>query len=162
VQTSKALNLRMVAKPVISAAALMWSTTSAAAQDSPVLIPADQQVAAEANAAAQGNDAPAATRTDTTIPAGETPQDGGPDIVVTGSLLRNVRQEDRASPILAVNQEDLAKTGITSLADITRFIPQNVGSAGGIQDLAKGGGADSRDTRSPTCAGSALEQRWCC
>lgn len=74
------------------------------------------------------------------------------DIVVTGSYL-NVRQEDRASPVLSITAEDLNRTGVGSLADITRFIPQNVGSAGGIQDLAKGGGADSRDTRSANLRG---------
>jgi iron complex outermembrane receptor protein len=80
-------------------------------------------------------------------------QDAAPDIVVTGSYLGNVRQEDRASPILSIDSETFAKTGVTSLGDITRFIPQNVGSAGGIQDLAKGGGADSRDTRSANLRG---------
>ncbi|MET3827142.1 iron complex outermembrane receptor protein [Sphingomonas sp. PvP055] len=81
------------------------------------------------------------------------PEDTGPDIVVTGSYLGNVRQEDRASPILSIDSQSLARTGVTSLGDITRFIPQNVGSAGGIQDLAKGGGADSRDTRSANLRG---------
>jgi iron complex outermembrane receptor protein len=81
------------------------------------------------------------------------PEDNGPDIVVTGSYLGNVRQEDRASPILSIDSQSLARTGVTSLGDITRFIPQNVGSAGGIQDLAKGGGADSRDTRSANLRG---------
>lgn len=75
------------------------------------------------------------------------------EVVITGSYLRNVHQEDRASPILAVNQAEIAKTGINSLADLTKFIPQNVGSAGGVQDLAKGGGADSRDTRSANLRG---------
>lgn len=77
----------------------------------------------------------------------------GTEVVVTGSYLRNVRQEDRASPILSVTADDIARTGVNSLADITRYIPQNVGSAGGIQDLAKGGGADSRDTRSANLRG---------
>ena len=72
------------------------------------------------------------------------PEDNGPDIVVTGSYLGNVRQEDRASPILSIDSQSLARTGVTSLGDITRFIPPNVGSAGGIQDLAKGGTATCR------------------
>lgn len=88
----------------------------------------------------------------TTDDATAKPAESGPDIVVTGSYL-NVRQEDRASPVVAITAEDFNRTGVTSLADITRFIPQNVGSAGGIQDLAKGGGADSRDTRSANLRG---------
>ncbi|SEN85990.1 iron complex outermembrane recepter protein [Sphingomonas gellani] len=89
-----------------------------------------------------------------TAPSGTSPAEPavGADIVVTGSYL-NVRQEDRASPVLSITAQDLNRTGVTSLADITRFIPQNVGSAGGIQDLAKGGGADSRDTRSANLRG---------
>jgi iron complex outermembrane receptor protein len=86
-------------------------------------------------------------------PAAAQDEPPAPDIVVTGSYLRNVRQEDRASPILTIDSASLAKTGVPSLGDITRFIPQNVGSAGGIQDLAKGGGADSRDTRSANLRG---------
>lgn len=74
-----------------------------------------------------------------------------PEIVVTGTYL-NVRQEDRASPIVTVDAEALDRTGVSSLGDLTRFIPQNVGSAGGMQDLAKGG-ADTRDTRSVNLRG---------
>ncbi|MFA5965223.1 MAG: TonB-dependent receptor [Sphingomonas sp.] len=70
-----------------------------------------------------------------------------PDVVVTGSYLGNVRQEDRASPTLSFDAKALERTGATSLGDLTRFIPQNIGSTGGLQDLSKGG-ADSRDTRS--------------
>lgn len=73
------------------------------------------------------------------------------EIVVTGTYL-NVRQEDRASPIVTVDAEALDRTGVSSLGDLTRFIPQNVGSAGGMQDLAKGG-ADTRDTRSVNLRG---------
>jgi iron complex outermembrane receptor protein len=69
------------------------------------------------------------------------------DIVVTGSYLGNVRQENRASPILSIDAKALERTGAASLADLTRYIPQNVGSTGGLQDLSKGG-ADTRDTRS--------------
>jgi len=74
------------------------------------------------------------------------------EIVITGTLLRNVRQEDRASPVLSATQADIAKTGIVSLGDLTRFIPQNVGSQGGMQDLAKGG-VDTRDARSANLRG---------
>lgn len=74
-----------------------------------------------------------------------------PEIVVTGTYL-NVRQEDRASPMVTVDAEALDRTGVSSLGDLTRFIPQNVGSAGGMQDLAKGG-ADTRDTRSVNLRG---------
>lgn len=73
-------------------------------------------------------------------------------IVVTGTYLGNVRQEDRASPILSVDTKALQRTGVSSLGDLTRFIPQNVGSVGGMQDLAKGG-ADTRDTRSVNLRG---------
>ncbi|WP_372730838.1 TonB-dependent receptor domain-containing protein [Novosphingobium sp.] len=74
------------------------------------------------------------------------------EIIVTGTYLGNVRQEDRASPILSVDSKALERTGVSSLGDLTRFIPQNVGSAGGMQDLAKGG-ADTRDTRSVNLRG---------
>lgn len=74
------------------------------------------------------------------------------EVVVTGSYLGNIRQEDRASPVLSIDTEAIAKTGVTSIGDLTRFIPQNVGSAGGLQDLAKGG-ADTRDTRSVNLRG---------
>ena len=74
------------------------------------------------------------------------------EIIVTGSYLGKVRQEDRASPLISVDSEALRRTGVTSLGDLTRFVPQNVGSVGGLQDLAKGG-ADSRDTRSVNLRG---------
>lgn len=74
------------------------------------------------------------------------------EIVVTGSYLGNVRQEDRASPLVSIDSEALQRTGVSSIGDLTRFIPQNVGSVGGLQDLAKGG-ADSRDTRSVNLRG---------
>lgn len=73
-------------------------------------------------------------------------------IVVTGTYLGNVRQEDRASPIVSVDAAALDRTGVSSVGDLTRFIPQNIGSTGGLQDLAKGG-ADSRDTRSANLRG---------
>jgi len=98
---------------------------------------------------AQTTPAPEAAAPDTAQAAPPVEQ----EIVVTGSFLRNVRQEDRASPVLSVSSADIARTGVNALADITRYIPQNVGSAGGIQDLAKGGGADSRDTRSANLRG---------
>ncbi|WCT79513.1 TonB-dependent receptor plug domain-containing protein [Novosphingobium humi] len=74
------------------------------------------------------------------------------EIIVTGSYLGNVRQEDRASPIVSVDSKALEKTGVASIGDLTRFIPQNVGSTGGMQDLQKGG-ADTRDTRSANLRG---------
>lgn len=85
----------------------------------------------------------------TAAPASE---DSGKDIVVTGSYLRNIKQEDRASPIVSFDSQSLEKTGISSLGDLTRFLPQNVGSTGGLQDLSKGG-ADTRDTRSANLRG---------
>jgi len=80
------------------------------------------------------------------------PEDTVAEVVVTGSYLGNIRQEDRASPVVTIDTEAIAKTGVTSIGDLTRFIPQNVGSVGGLQDLAKGG-ADSRDTRSVNLRG---------
>jgi iron complex outermembrane receptor protein len=74
------------------------------------------------------------------------------DIVVTGSYLGNIRQENRASPVLSMDTAALGRTGTTSIGDLTRFIPQNVGSTGGLQDLQKGG-ADTRDTRSANLRG---------
>lgn len=99
-------------------------------------------MAVTANAAMAQSDA-AAEKTD----AAKTEE-----IVVTGTYLGNVRQEDRASPILTVDTKALERTGVSSLGDLTRFIPQNVGSTGGMQDLAKGG-ADTRDTRSVNLRG---------
>src|SRR4051794_7156484 len=61
------------------------------------------------------------------------------EVIVTGSYLRNVKQEDLASPVLTIDQEQISRTGVISLGELTRYIPQNVGSVGGIQDLAKGG-----------------------
>jgi iron complex outermembrane receptor protein len=80
------------------------------------------------------------------------PADTVAEVVVTGSYLGNIRQEDRASPVLSIDTEAIARTGVTSIGDLTRFIPQNVGSVGGLQDLAKGG-ADTRDTRSVNLRG---------
>src|SRR5438105_4560561 len=74
------------------------------------------------------------------------------EVVVTGSYLRNVKQEDLASPILTIDQEQITRTGVVSLGELTRYIPQNVGSVGGIQDLAKGG-VDTRDARSANLRG---------
>jgi iron complex outermembrane receptor protein len=74
------------------------------------------------------------------------------EVVVTGSYLRNVNQEDLASPIVTIDQDQINKTGIVSLGELTRYVPQNVGSVGGIQDLAKGG-IDSRDARSANLRG---------
>ena len=72
--------------------------------------------------------------------------------MVTGTFLRNVKQENLASPVLTINQAKLNRTGALSLGDLTRFIPQNIGSTGGIQDLAKGG-IDTRDARSMNLRG---------
>src|SRR5690349_7283778 len=59
-------------------------------------------------------------------------------VVVTGTLIRR-SQENMATPLVSVDQEQLAKTGILSVGDILHYIPQNIGSSGGVQDLAKGG-----------------------
>lgn len=80
------------------------------------------------------------------------PQDNGPEIIVTGSYIGNIKQEDRASPIVSIDSAAIDRAGVSSIGDLTRFIPQNVGSTGGLQDLAKGG-ADTRDTRSANLRG---------
>ncbi len=80
------------------------------------------------------------------------PADTVAEVVVTGTYLGNIRQEDRASPVVSLDTQAIERTGVTSLGDLTRFIPQNVGSVGGLQDLAKGG-ADTRDTRSVNLRG---------
>ncbi|MFL6603241.1 MAG: TonB-dependent receptor domain-containing protein [Steroidobacteraceae bacterium] len=74
------------------------------------------------------------------------------EVVVTGSYLQNVRQENMASPIVAIDEAQIAKLGVVALGDLTRYVPQNVGSVGGIQDLAKGG-IDTRDARSANLRG---------
>ena len=86
----------------------------------------------------------------TTAPGSQ--QDAVAEVVVTGSYLRGLKQEDLASPVLTIDQEQMARTGVLSLGDLTRYIPQNVGSVGGIQDLAKGG-VDTRDARSADLRG---------
>jgi iron complex outermembrane receptor protein len=73
-------------------------------------------------------------------------------VVVTGSFLRNIKQEDVASPVVSVDQKALTKTGVVSIGDLLRYVPQNIGSMGGVQDLAKGG-QDSKDTRSANLRG---------
>lgn len=73
------------------------------------------------------------------------------DIVVTGSYLRR-RQEDIATPIVTLGQDQIKDTGQLQVGDLTKYIPQNIGSTGGVQDLAKGG-IDSRDARSANLRG---------
>jgi iron complex outermembrane recepter protein len=73
------------------------------------------------------------------------------EVVVTGTLLRR-SQSDMATPIIAVSQEQIAKTGATNVGDLLKYIPQNIGSSGGVQDLAKGG-TDSHDARSVNLRG---------
>lgn len=86
-------------------------------------------------------------------PAAQTEQpDQVAEVVITGSFLQNVRQEDLASPVVTIDQQQIEKTGVLSLGDLTRYVPQNVGSVGGIQDLAKGG-VDTRDARSANLRG---------
>jgi len=107
-------------------------------------------------AGAQGAD-PTGTQALADAGANKTPatgsqQDALAEVVVTGSYLRNVKQQDMASPVVTVDQEQLNRTGVVTLGDLTRYVPQNVGSVGGIQDLAKGG-IDSRDARSANLRG---------
>jgi iron complex outermembrane receptor protein len=79
------------------------------------------------------------------------PQATQSEIVVTGSRLRR-RQEDVATPIVTLGQDQIKNTGQLQIGDLTKYIPQNVGSTGGVQDLAKGG-IDSRDARSANLRG---------
>jgi iron complex outermembrane receptor protein len=89
---------------------------------------------------------------DASVPDQTAQQDKLAEVVVTGSYLRNLKQEDLASPIVTVDQEQISRTGVVSLGELTRYIPQNVGSVGGVQDLAKGG-VDTRDARSANLRG---------
>lgn len=72
-------------------------------------------------------------------------------VVVTGTLLRR-KQEDMATPVISTDAEQLAQTGTLNLGDLSKFIPQNIGSTGGVQDLQKGG-TDSHDARSANLRG---------
>lgn len=70
------------------------------------------------------------------------------EIVVTGTHIRGV---DPSSPVITVTQEDIARSGYTSIGDVVRSLPQNfggsnnpqgaVGSApGGIENANQSGG----------------------
>ena len=72
-------------------------------------------------------------------------------VVVTGTLLKR-RQEDMATPVISTDSEQLQQTGTLNLGDLSKFIPQNIGSAGGVQDLQKGG-TDGHDARSANLRG---------
>jgi len=72
-------------------------------------------------------------------------------VVVTGTLLRR-KQEDMATPVITTGSDQIAQTGTLNLGDISKFIPQNIGSTGGVQDLQKGG-TDGHDARSANLRG---------
>jgi len=72
-------------------------------------------------------------------------------VVVTGTLLKR-KQEDMATPVISTDSEQLQQTGTLNLGDISKFIPQNIGSTGGVQDLQKGG-TDGHDARSANLRG---------
>src|SRR5207247_10334769 len=72
-------------------------------------------------------------------------------VVVTGTLLHR-RQEDIATPVITTDSQQLAQTGTLNLGDLSKFIPQNIGSSGGVQDLQKGG-TDGHDARSANLRG---------
>jgi len=72
-------------------------------------------------------------------------------VVVTGTLLHR-KQEDMATPVITTDSQQLAQTGTLNLGDLSKFIPQNIGSTGGAQDLQKGG-TDGHDARSANLRG---------
>jgi iron complex outermembrane receptor protein len=76
---------------------------------------------------------------------------GTEQVVVTGTLLHR-RQEDMATPVISTDSQQLAQTGTLNLGDLGKFIPQNIGSTGGVQDLQKGG-TDGHDARSANLRG---------
>lgn len=76
---------------------------------------------------------------------------GVEQVVVTGTLLHR-RQEDMATPVITTDSQQFAQTGTLNLGDLGKFIPQNIGSAGGAQDLQKGG-TDGHDARSANLRG---------
>jgi iron complex outermembrane receptor protein len=93
------------------------------------------------------------------VAAQEAPADSEPksaeeelvQVVATGTLLRR-NQADIATPVVSVDQDQIQKSGALNVGDLVRYIPQNIGSAGGVQDLAKGG-PDGHDARSVNLRG---------
>jgi iron complex outermembrane receptor protein len=74
------------------------------------------------------------------------------EVVVTGSYLRRQSQAELASPTQVLSAEALERTGFSSIAAILDKQTANIGSVGGVQDLA-GGGADNRVARSANLRG---------
>ncbi|HVW72125.1 MAG TPA: TonB-dependent receptor [Rhizomicrobium sp.] len=73
------------------------------------------------------------------------------NVVITGTLLKR-KQEDMATPVITTDSDQLQQTGTMDLGDLGKFIPQNIGSTGGVQDLQKGG-TDGHDARSANLRG---------
>lgn len=80
--------------------------------------------------------------------------DGPPveEVVVTGSYLRRESQAELASPTQVLSADALEKTGFSNLAAVLDKQTANIGSVGGVQDLAQGG-ADNRAGRSANLRG---------
>lgn len=74
------------------------------------------------------------------------------EIVVTGSYLRRESQAELASPTQVLSAQALERTGFSNIGAILDKQTANIGSVGGVQDLA-GGGADNRVGRSANLRG---------
>jgi iron complex outermembrane recepter protein len=84
----------------------------------------------------------------------QTPDANGNEVetvIVTGSLLRKA-QQDMATPVISVDAGAIKATGTLNIGELVNYIPQNVGSMGGFQDLSKGG-SDGHDSRSANLRG---------
>lgn len=106
-------------------------------------------------ASAQNNDTSSVLKPTSTGPSATAyesakDEEGSPIVLepftVTGSLFQQ-KTEKMATPVVTIGQSQIANLGLPSLGSLTNYVPQNVNSQGGLQDLAKGG-VDSRDTRS--------------
>jgi iron complex outermembrane receptor protein len=62
--------------------------------------------------------------------------DGGADIIITGSRIRR-DPTDQDKPVLTVDQASIAKTGLTSIADVLQRIPS---AAGGLNTKTNNAG----------------------
>jgi iron complex outermembrane recepter protein len=73
-------------------------------------------------------------------------------VMVTGSYVARDAQSSMSSPIHIMGAEEIAKSGFTGIDDLIVLNPANIGSVGGVNNLA-GGGAENRSTRSANLRG---------
>lgn len=93
-----------------------FAGTAAYAQDATAPAAGDQTQAATAS--------PQATVTDQAAPAGQTADQQPQEIVVTGSLFRRADTET-PSPVTVLRADDLAKRGVTTIADAVNTLAAN-------------------------------------